>query len=131
MQAGTGVQLVCLTTAWLYDQYGPECMEEDPLSPLTVHDELTAEGDLALGDGNDSTRSIPTLPRSLLHISFDLAHESHHSMPVNRLDGEDGISGYMWTETERARAKLAKEPSTVEELKEEVRAYHCTTLALR
>ena len=131
MQAGTGVQLVCLTTAWLYDQYGPERMEEDPLSPLTVHNELTAEGDLALGDGNDSTRSIPTLPRSLLHISFDLAHESHHSMPVNRLDGEDGISGYMWTETERARAKLAKEPRTVEELKEEVREYHCTTLALR
>ena len=129
MQAGTGVQLVCLTTAWLYDQYGPERMEEDPLSPLTVHDELTAEGDLALGDGNDSTRSIPTLPRSLLHISFDLAHESHHSMPVHRLDAEDGISGYMWTETERARAKLAKEPRTMEELKEEVREHYCTMLA--
>ena len=104
-------------------------MEEDPLSPLTVHDELTAEGDLALGDGNDSTRSIPTLPHSLLHIAFDLAHESHHSMPVHRLDAEDGMSGYMWTETERARAKLAKEPRTMEELKEEVREHHCTMLA--
>ena len=104
-------------------------MEEDPLSPLTVHDELKAEGDLALGDGNDSTRSIPTLPRSLLHISFDLAHELHHSMPVHRLDAEDGMSGYMWMETERARAKLAKEPRTMEELKEEVREHHCTMLA--
>ena len=29
-----------------------------------------------------------------------------------------------------ARAKLAKEPRTVEELKEEVREYHFTTVAL-
>lgn len=129
VQADTGVQLVRLTSTWLYDQYGPERMEEDPLSPLTVHDELTAEGDLAFGDSNDSTRSIPTLPRSLLHIAFNLAHESHHSMPVHRLDAEDGISGYMWTETERARAKLAKEPRTMEELKEEVREHYCTMLA--
>ena len=50
-------------------------------------------------------------------------------MPVHRLDAEDGMSGYMWTETERARAKLAKEPRTMEELKEEVREHHCTMLA--
>ena len=131
MQADTGVQLVRLTSTWLYDQYGPERMEEDPLSPLTVHDELTAEGDPAVRGSDDSTASFPILPRSLLYIGFHLAHESHHSMPVNRLDGEDGISGYMWTETERAWAKLAKEPRTVEELKEEVREYHCTMLALR
>ena len=129
MQAGTQVQLVSLTSNWLYDQYGHQNMAEDPPSPLTVHDELTAEGDLAFGDSNDSTRSIPTLPRSLLHIAFNLAHESHHSMPVHRLDAEDGISGYMWTETERARAKLAKEPRTMEELKEEVREHYCTMLA--
>ena len=131
VQADTGVQLVRLSSTWLYDQYGPERMEEDPLSPLTVHDELTAEGDPAVQVSDDSTVSFPILPQSLLYIGFHLAHESHHSMPVNRLDGEDGISGYMWTESEHAQAKLAKEPRTVEELKEEVREYHCTTLALR
>ena len=92
-------------------------MAEDPPSPLTVHDELTAEGDPAVRVSDDSTASFPILPRSLLYIGFHLAHELHHSIPVNRLDGEDGISGYMWTETERAWAKLAKEPRTVEELK--------------
>ena len=129
VQADTGVQLVRLTSTWLYDQYGPERMEEDPLSPLTVHDELTAEGDPAVQGSDDSTASFPILPRSLLYIGFHLAHESHHSMPVHRLDAEDGMSGYMWTETERARAKLAKEPRTMEELKEEVREHHCTMLA--
>ena len=75
VQAGTQVQLVSLTSNWLYDQYGHQNMAEDPPSPLTVHDELTAEGDLAFGDSNDSTRSIPTLPRSLLHIAFNLHQE--------------------------------------------------------
>ena len=45
VQAGTQVQLVSLTSNWLYDQYGHQNMAEDPPSPLTVHDELTAEGD--------------------------------------------------------------------------------------
>ena len=129
VQAGTQVQLVSLTSNWLYDQYGHQNMAEDPPSPLTVHDELTAEGDPAVRGSDDSTASFPILPRSLLYIGFHLAHESHHSMPVHRLDAEDGMSGYMWTETERARAKLAKEPRTMEELKEEVREHHCTMLA--
>ena len=115
----TTAQLASLTARWLYDTRYAGHLEEDSRSPLTAHSELPGQ-DGRVGPSHGSTAPAAPLPHILLQITFDLAHDSHHSMLVQPLDGDGGTSGYAWTEMERARAKLAREPQTVDNLKEEV-----------
>lgn len=119
-QQGKEVPLVSLAARWLY---GPTEIEEDPPSPLTASGEVpTGEGEpLATGLDNEVISLTPTLPRATtVSIPFDLDHAAHQSMPVHPLDSGDRMSRYTWTEAQRAHAKLAKDPHTVDELREEV-----------
>lgn len=120
-QPGKAVHLVSLAARWLYDTDISGQVQDDPLSPLTIHGEWpTSEGD-PIAVSSDSTGPAQSqVPHVAVQIAFDIAHDAHHSMPVHPLDSEDGMAGYVWTEAQRAQAKLAPEPQTVEELKKEV-----------
>lgn len=96
-------------------------MEEDPPSPLTASSEVPSDEGEPISVDNGFIALTPTLPRITVSCPFDLTHHAHQSMPVHPLNAGDRMSGYTWTEAQRAQAKLAREPKTLDELTEEVR----------
>ena len=113
IQPAVDVPLVSLTACWLYNTNGQD--QEVPPSPLTNNSDLfSANLEPAAVDGGIRS-SLLVVPRATIRTSFDLEQEAHGRMPL-------GISGdaYVWTEAERARAKLSKNPKTLEELEAEV-----------
>ena len=121
MQPAREAKLVSLAARWLYDAHGSDEPDvEDPPSPLSVSGASFGEDNsesIAAEDGRINTQKL-SLPKTVVSTGFDLQHEAHGRMPISR-DAKHN-SGYLWTEAQRALAKLAKEPETLDELKEEV-----------
>ena len=118
MQPEREAKLVSLAARWLYEAHGSEEQNiEDPPSPLSVDGTSFGEDELTTEDGGINIPQ-PSFRMTSVSTDFDLDHEAHRRMPIPS-DGEHN-SGYLWTETQRALAQLAKEPKTLDELKEEV-----------
>lgn len=118
--------LVPLATSWMYDTHGRGQQEPEraPPSPLTDNSSLFGESPArpdVVDDGLDVSKA-----RTTINIGFDLDNDAHRRMP-SQISGD---AGYLWTEAERARAKLSIKPQTVADLEAEV-CDICVAVVLR